>query len=256
MKLTQFLLAGAIVFAASGAMAYDLDHPFWGPSKGQFASDTTYSFERTNWQGFGVDLNDYAQTAAEKVSYGITDNWTASLEFEKDWSKENLGLFHSKGNSWSVGTTYNVINNGQLFAQIGAEYGQVKEEHADVDKFYGFSVKGGVKLGKVTPYAEAGWSSTLNNGKDNDPIMNVRLAAYTELTKAIGLDTGLEYGHETSSPVVKGTYTLDAALSYSIHKNVSVRVFGDYLLYENQKKGLGVRVQRDYTVGAGLKVAF
>ena len=253
MKLTQFLLAGAVVLAASSAMAYDLDHPFWGPSKGQFASDTTYSFERANWREGA--WNYYEQTVGEEVFYGITNDWTVYLDFAKDWSKENFNGPHDKGNWWAVGTTYNVINNGQLFAQIGVEYGQNKEESTDVDKFYSFSAKGGVKLDKVTPYAEVEWSNPLNNGKDNDPTTDLRVAAYTELTKEIGLDTGLKYGHEVSNPAVKGTYTLDAALSYSINKNMSVRIFGDYLLYEKTKSAF-IRIERNYTVGAGLKVAF
>ena len=121
MKLTQFLLAGAVIFAASGAMAYDLDHPFWEPSKGQFVSDTTYSFERANYSRDA--WNYYAQTALEEIGYGITNDWTVYLDLEKDWTKENQNQPHNKGNWWAVGTTYNLINNGQLFVQIGTEYG-------------------------------------------------------------------------------------------------------------------------------------
>jgi len=248
MKLTQVLLAGAVALVASNAMAYDIAHPFWGTSKGQFASETDYAFTRTNYNN---DMNHYAQRLWEKVSYGMTDNWTVAVRLSKDWSKNSYDN-HNKANEWALGTTYNFINDGQRFGQVGIGYGQQKWEGRDnMSKYYQLNVKGGVDLGKVTPYAEAYIKDTLNNGERNDAAYGLRVAMDAPVAQKTSADVGLGYDKITSAD---HRFALDAAVSYTMTPNVVGKVYGKFMLHDYEA---GVnRAQRSNTIGLNLKAAF
>jgi len=248
MKLTQVLLAGAVALIASNAMAYDIAHPFWGTSQGQFASETDYAFTRTdyNW-----GANQYYQRVIEKVSYGVTNDWTVFGHLAKAWDKENNG-YHNKANDWALGTTYNLINNGRSFAQAGIGYGQQKWEGEDnMVKYYQLYFKGGYNMGVMTPYAEAWIGNTLNEGSDNDAFCDLRLALNTNLTQKASTDIGLKYHRQES---FDHTFALDAGVSYLFTKNVVGKVYGAFLLHDYEAGP--VRTQREDTIGANLKVAF
>ncbi len=234
---------------------YALDHPFWGPAQGQFFSDTQGYFGRTNYKHF---QNDYEKGIIETIGYGITDNWTFLVDLGKAWGKNNWfgGSDHDKANMWGVSTTYNLINNGRAFTQIGANYGQTLwNDGTGMDKEYGFTAKTGYVFGKFTPFIEGFWGNTLNRGSDNDSAYGAKVAAFTELTKKIGSTLGVRYTHPTSD-TVKNVYTLEGDVSYALTKNVALTCYADWLIHQKEKDTAWNKTQEDYTVGAKLRVAF
>ncbi len=261
MKFTSVLLASAVFALSAQASAFDLMHPFWGPSQNQLASDTNYSFTRYNGKHI---TNQYVNQLSEKLLYGITDNWTVFGAIGRNWSKSNTSRYHNKSDSWSLGTSYNIINNGKHFLQAAFDYMQSKHHDRGTGKtvnYYDITGTYGYNFDSVTPYAKVNYKNYSNTSTEKDAryeLIDVTVAAYKKLADKVGADLGVKYTHQISNDYAKGQYDLIADVSYQFTDKVALKAFANYMLDQKHKKDFGLRngVQSQYTVGADLKVVF
>lgn len=277
--MRKILLASvATVAFATSASAYDLIHPFYGPSEGKITSTTSYdyTFRKGENIGFGeaIRQENRAHKWAETLDYGITDNWTVygeiSRAYHKSWEKEygeKYNKYHTRYNQYGLATSYNLINDGEDFLQVYGGYWQGRFSSSDNDrshyamnKGYDVKVKYGHNFDIATPYVELGYSNTLNHGSNNDAAYDVYVGAYEKLAEHVGAELGVRYTKAESS---SEEWDLEAKVGYLLTEKVALIANAAYLLDSSVKTdayrniwGTSPETDKAFKLGLSLKVDF
>lgn len=261
MKLSTILLSSAFIFAASGAYATEVTHPFYVPGQGEVMSDTTYAFTSIDGDDAGeLTLN----TLSEKVSVGVYKDLAVYVTGSNTWMRVNpdqgSAVDEDRNLAWNVGATYNLVNTGKTFVQVDANYGQ-RENWATVGQYKAVNValKGGYDFGWAMPYAKVTGEFPVAQSKQslNDPIYSAYVGAYRLFADKIAVDAGVNYGWVKNDDV-KG-WAVVARADYLFTDKISVGIFGSYIFdgQVDDNKYLELDTDYDgYTVGLNLKAAF
>ncbi len=254
--LTATSILAIALTASTGALAYDLDHPFFGPAKGQFVSDTAYSFERSHSKDKEADekMTEWGQTVSEKVSFGITDNWTVSVSGDRNWAKgKYVGDYaaHEKGAEWDIGTTYNIVNDGRAFVQLGGFYGQVTDPVTKALRVTGMA---GYNFDFITPYMQIGWTRPVNWGHDNHNMFDAFVGVYKKFVPQFSASAGFNFEKYDYQNRLKNV-GLEGTLNYLVTKNVNLRLNAATLLKEKTKY-FADETRGSFELGASVQVAF
>ncbi len=150
MKLSTVLLSSAFVSVAGGAYAAEVTHPFYVLGQGDVMSDTTYTFDSVDIDDIGKITNN---VLSKRVSVGVYKDLAVYVTGSNTWARFNPDQDSAEDEdrnlAWNVGATYNLVNTGNAFVQVDANYGQ-KENWASV----GVALKGGYDFGWAMPYAK------------------------------------------------------------------------------------------------------
>lgn len=257
MKFRTMLLASAAVMFAGSAAAADLTNPFYLPSQGNIASDTTVSYNRTEFD-HSKDKDD-AWSAKEEITYGVTDNLAVFGSIENEFDSE--GEYNNDHNyDYEIGAAYNMSKDG-LLAQIRGSYATYNPKDFDGKRYYSYHNENGrwqkylnadIKLGYdmgegLIPYMMYGF-----NGQIDAADREFDQYAFAGVHKYAGnwaVDGGFRYEFNTDGKNSNALYA-QAEVDYYPVDNLALGLFGDYYL-----SGSG-DVDEDYTTGLRAKVEF
>lgn len=252
MKFRTMLLASAAVMFAGSAAAADLTNPFYLPSQGNFASDTTVSYNRTE-HDHSKDKDD-AWSAKEEITYGVTDNLAVFGSIENEFDSE--GKYNNDHNfDYEIGAAYNMSKDG-LLAQIRGSYATFnpkdfegkRNTHDRWQKSLNADIKLGYDMGEgLIPYMMYGFEGQIDAAdREFDQY------AFAGVHKYAGnwaVDGGFRYDFNTDGKNSNALYA-QAEVDYYPVDNLALGLFGDYYL-----SGSG-DVDEDYTTGLRAKVEF
>lgn len=257
MKFRTMLLASAAVMFAGSAAAADLTNPFYLPSQGNFASDTTVSYNRTEFD-HSKDKDD-AWSAKEEITYGVTDNLAVFGSIENEFDSE--GKYNNDHNfDYEIGAAYNMSKDG-LLAQIRGSYATFNPKDFEGKRYYSYHNENGrwqkylnadIKLGYdmgegLIPYMMYGF-----NGQIDAADREFDQYAFAGVHKYAGnwaVDGGFRYEFNTDGKNSNVLYA-QAEVDYYPVDNLALGLFGDYYL-----SGSG-DIDEDYTTGLRAKVEF
>ena len=257
MKFRTMLLASAAVMFAGSAAAADLTNPFYLPSQGNIASDTTVSYNRTEYD-HSKDKDD-AWSAKEEITYGVTDNLAVFGSIENEFDSE--GKYNNDHNfDYEIGAAYNMSKDG-LLAQIRGSYATFNpkdfegkrvfsgsKESGRWQKYLNADIKLGYDMGEgLIPYMMYGF-----NGQIDAADREFEQYAFAGVHKYAGnwaVDGGFRYDFNTDGKNSNALYA-QAEVDYYPVDNLALGLFGDYYL-----SGSG-DIDEDYTTGLRAKVEF
>jgi len=249
MKKTLFAVA---LLASSSAFAMDVSNPFYVPMKGDFLSETSYTY--TNWN----HSDDEDATIAETLSYGITKNFALNATLGTNWLYNEWGQPDPHGHDrydnvfWGVGMKYNLIDccKTNWKVQLGANYAQGGYwAHSKAISGY---AKAGYQMGRFLPYLTVTADKDIGKAEDK-AWLATRAALNTVLTKKTNLDLGLTYNWDSATHGM-GTHmsewVADAALNYVFSDCMSAGLTGAYLMRTKPWD------EDAFNIGVNFKVAF
>ena len=256
MKLSTVLLSSAFVLVAGGAYAAEVTHPFYVPGQGDVMSDTTYTFDSVDIDDVGKVTNN---VLSEKVSVGVYKDLAVYVTGSNTWARFNPDQGSAEDEdrnlAWNVGATYNLVNTGNAFVQVDANYGQ-RENWASVGEYkaVGVALKGGYDFGWAMPYAKVTGEFPLAQSKQstNDPIYNAYVGAYRLFADKVAVDAGVNYGWNKNDD--GKDWSVVARVDYLFTDKISAGVFGSYM-FDGREDDFGSDYD-GYTVGLNLKAAF
>jgi len=250
MKKTLFAVA---LLASSSAFAMDVSNPFYVPMKGDFLSETSYTYN--NWE----HSKEETAVLAETLSYGITRNFSINGTVGTDWLYDEWGKpdfihGHDRYDNpfWGVGLKYNLIDccKTNWKVQFGANYDQGGWDHHQ--KAISGYAKAGYQLGRFLPYLTVTADKDVGRYEAKAWIAT-RAALNTVLTKKTNLDLGLTYDWDSATHGMgthMSAWTADAALNYVFSDCMSAGLTGEYLMRTKPWD------EDAFSVGVNFKVAF
>ena len=261
--MRKILLASvATVAFATSASAYDLIHPFYGPSEGKITSTTSYDWSANKINEKGDKDRYHSWGLAEDLAYGIQDNWTAyaGLGMDKSRNRNDRHLSKGKDTTWYLGSSYNIINDGQQFLQVYGGYYQTNAKSRDTYdreqetfRIVDAEVMYGWNLDYFTPYAIVAWSGDINNSEDKNGVWNGFVGAYKKLTDKVGATLGVDYTYATDDSKTK-EWDVVAKVGYMLTDKAALELAGYYMLDESVKHAR--ETDKAYGLTASVKFEF
>ncbi len=257
MKLNTVLLASAAVLFASNAMAADVTHPFYGPTKGKFVSETTLDYSRFNVKRQGNVWEE--TTLAETLSYGITDEVTLNLGLVNYFDdhgeyNNNKNLEYSLGLAYTTKVDNTWLRANATFTAYDPEdfYSENKDwrKYVELGLGAGYDMKDG-----YTPYVKVAMQREVDTttDEDGDNVHNeysARLGlhkAWTDWTADLAYVRNFTLGG-----VREDNNYAAAEVNYMINPDMAVGVYGAYLLSGEDSKSTNY----DYVAGVSFRATF
>lgn len=220
------MLMGMTAFANE----YPITHPFYAPDKGKWHSESRYTYEEAKYKSKEVkQLQEKTKTDTfqEIYRYALSEKWTAYFGYGDSKAKDVGGEFDgdkTKIKNWYVGFADRFIDDGKTFFCGAFDYGQVRGDDFDgQDKGYDLRLIYGKKLSWADPYVEVSYYNTLNRGRDNDPVVGVKLGAYKQLGRKFGTNIYLHYDQANGEAYDKFTGA-GIDFSYSFTDNMALKL--------------------------------
>ena len=257
MKKTLFAVA---LLASSSAFAMDVSNPFYVPMKGDFLSETSYTYN--NWE----HSEEEDATIAETLSYGVTKNFALNATVGTNWLYNEWLQPDPDGHDrydnpfWDVGMKYNLIDccKTNWKVQLGANYSQgewgghplARWDHHH-NKYISGYVKAGYQMGRFLPYLTATIEKPIGR-YEGQPVIGGRAALNTVLTKKTNLDLGITYEWDNDTDWGKhaSAWVADGALNYVFSDCMSTGLTGAYLMRTKPWD------EDAFKIGVNFKVAF
>ena len=258
MKLSTLLLSSGLVIFAGHAFATEVTHPFYVPDQGHVLTDTNYSYTKVSYEKTG---HASANTLSEQISLGVYDGLAVRVAGANAWTrfnpKDGPASDEDRNLSWSVGAVYNLMDQHNIFAQVGVDYGQ--QENASFVgeyKYVNVDLKGGYDIGYFLPYLRVTGEFPVAQSKSssNDPIYNFYLGGY-KVVGPLALDAGINYGWDKNDD--GKDWSVQARADWLFTDRLSVGVYAAWMFDGNEEDFDDTDEDYDsYSVGLNLKAAF
>lgn len=256
-------VAMAMVIGMGSAYAgtYDITHPLFTPDRGQFLSETNFTYSRYKYKtekSFNRDKQ-YNRSFTETVTYGISDKWNASVfgrkDFEKTTSKYGT-QYKRRIDDWGLMAKYKILDGEKTYWDVQAKYYQEHYERLDsLDKIFSLSSTYGKNYKIGTLYFKCEYGNTLNQGKENDGVWIATLGWNKKLCDKLALGVDADYSQYSDETKDKQS-SLGIDLTYKFTNNTSLQVFGRYMLSDNTDKDWGAEYKSGCKYGVNFRIAF
>ncbi|MBQ3695631.1 MAG: hypothetical protein II938_01500 [Alphaproteobacteria bacterium] len=257
--LKQTLLAFTVLGFAGTAAAADITNPFFLPEGGHVASVTSGTFSESTFKdNDGWRNRDYTKVATEQLAFGIVNNLAIIGEVSKDWTKTKWadGTSSKDHNDldWNAGLAWNILHcNTKL--QVSSVYGQDAPGVKGTYKYFDTEVKLGYQFKTFLPYATFKVHTPVaqtSEWRTNKWGYSGKVGVYQGKCGVWALDTALAWAFDRTDSHTR-TLTAEAEASYYLTKNMTVGIYGSYLLDGKTK---WADHMYDKAVGARLRLYF
>ena len=256
--LKQTLLTFTVLGLAGSAAAADITNPFFLPESLHVASVTTGSFAETARKDGGASERIYTKAATEQLAFGIVNNLAVIGSIGKDWNKwkdRTLGISAKDHNDldWNAGLAWNILSCGTKL-QLSSVYGQDDPGVKGTYKYFDTEVKLGYQFKTFLPYVTFNVHTPVAQTKEwrtNKWSYDGKVGLYQGKCEVWSLDTGLVMNFDRTDH--SRYLTAEAEASYYLTKNMTLGVYGSYLLDGKEKGDPDVY---NKTVGARLRLYF
>jgi len=285
--LKQTLLAFTVLGFAGTAAAADITNPFFLPESLHMASVTSFDFARAQRKSNGTtttvntpgtvapvvtgtdaeNTRVYGKLLTEKLQFGILNNLALIGEVGKTWlkGKDRLDGTSAKWHNdldWNAGLAWNILHcNTKL--QVSSVYGQEAPrnpqrsvlDHQGTYKYFDTEVKLGYQFKTFLPYVTFNVHTPVAQTEQdrlNKWSYNGKVGVYQGKCGVWSLDTALAWKFDRTAEHAR-TLAAEAEASYYLTKNMTVGVYGSYMLDGKAKNHTDLY---DKTVGARLRLYF
>ena len=251
--LKQTLLAFTVLGFAGSAAAADITNPFFLPEALHVNSVTSASFTKaTN----NVQGRKYTKVVTEQLQFGILNNLAIIGGIKKDWTRAPGGEKDHNDLDWNAGLAWNILHcNTKL--QLSSVYGQDAPgvgPGMGTYKYFDTAMKLGYQFKTFMPYVSLNVVTPVGQkSRANRWNYTGRVGVYQGKCGVWALDTGLEMAFDRADH--SHNLTVDAEASYYLTKNMTLGVYGSYLL-DRQEKNDGDVHNHARTVGARMRLYF
>lgn len=260
--LKQTLLAFTVLGVAGSAAAADITNPFFLPESLHVNSITSFDYDHGHMKNGGAGERNYTKTLSEELKFGILNNLAIIGSLEKDWTRVNVpGLGTAKDHNdldWEAGLAWNILDCCKpAKLQLSSVYGQVTPNHngKGTYKYFDTELKAGYQFKTFLPYASLNVhtpvAQTTAGGTDNWSY-NGKIGVYQGKCGVWSLDTALAWAFNRTA-IHARTLSAEAEASYYLTKNMTLGVYGSYMLDGKAKFGTDLY---DKSVGARLRLYF
>jgi len=256
--LKQILLTFTVLGVAGSAAAADITNPFFLPKSLHVNSITSadYSVQQIKYSGSNGRI--YTKDLTEQLKFGILDSLSVIGEVSKDWAKRKdriTGLSEKEHNDldWNAGLAWNILCCGTKL-QLSSVYGQNTPNHRSKGtyKYFDTELKAGYQFKTFLPYVTLNVhtpvAQTVVNEQGNWSYSG-KIGTYQGKCGVWGLDTALVWGFDRTANHMR-SLSAEAEASYYLAKNMTVGVYGSYMLKGDGKfdsdwynKSLGARLR-------------
>ncbi len=234
--MKKILLTCSILGLTTTASAAGITNPFFMPEQLHVLSETRAEFARTQIKNGFINMRTYNTIAQERLTLGVLDNLALTGTFGNTWAKakeRTFGFSESKDKNLTFegGLSYLVLNDTAKL-QLNAAYGQ-NEAMADEGayKYINAEVKAGYQAKGMLPYVSARAHLPVGQKKGSDkPSYTLRTGLFQGKCGVWSLDTGLSLEFDTNTDVKTRIFAADMEASYFLTKNVSLSLYGEYVL--------------------------
>ena len=255
--LKQTLLAFTVLGFAGTAAAADITNPFFLPESMHVNSVTAFDYSHGHAKNDFGSERDYNKALTEQLQFGIVNNLAVIGELSKDWTKTKTAFGTEKDHNdldWNAGLAWNILHcNTKL--QLSSVYGQDAPGVKGTYKYFDTEVKLGYQFKTFLPYATFNVHTPVaqtRDGRTNKWGFNGKVGVYQGKCGVWALDTALAWAFDRTAAHAR-TLTAEAEASYYLTKNMTVGVYGSYML---DGKAKGNTDLYDKTVGARLRLYF
>ena len=257
--LKQTLLAFTVLGFAGTAAAADITNPFFLPKALHVASVTSATFDRAQIKGDLGNDRIYGKAIEEKLQFGILNNLAIIGGIEKDWAREkdltlNASEKYHNDLDWEAGLAWNILTC-KTKLQVSSVYGQEAPGVKGTYKYFDTQVKLGYQFQKFLPYVTFNVHTPVaqtEEGHEDSWSYNGKVGVYQGKCGVWSLDTALAWAFDRTDRHAR-TLSAEAEASYYLTENVTVGVYGSYMLDGKAKGNADVY---DKTVGARLRLYF
>ncbi len=256
--LKQTLLAFTVLGFAGTAAAADITNPFFLPESLHVASVTSGSFTEGAYKDGGFSERTYTKAVTEELAFGIVNNLAIIGGIEKDWTKwkdRTFGISDKDKNDldWEAGLAWNILHCDTKL-QLSSVYGQEDPGVKGTYKYFDTELKLGYQFEKFLPYISGSVVTPVaqtRDGRTNRWNYTTRVGVYQGKCGVWSLDTGVAVNFDRADH--SRYVTADAEASYYLTKNMTLGVYGSYLLDGKEKGNPDVYGK---SVGARLRLYF
>ena len=244
--LKQTLLAFTVLGFAGTAAAADITNPFFLPEAMHVASVTSADFLEVRIKPHGEPLSErgYTKSLTEELQFGILNNLALIGGIKKDWTKakEAHGVGKSEKDKndldWEAGLAWNILHcNTKL--QLSSVYGQEAPgvgTGMGTYKYFDTELKLGYQFKTFLPYISGSVVTPVGQkSRANRWNYTTKVGVYQGKCGVWGLDTGITVNFDRADH--SRYVTADAEASYYLTKNMTLGVYGSYVLDAREKKG-------------------
>jgi hypothetical protein len=197
----------------------------------------------------------------EQLQFGIVNNLAVIGGISKNWTREKdliAGTTDKDHNDldWEAGLAWNILTCHTKL-QISSVYGQEDPgagEGMGTYKYFDTQVKFGYQFKTWMPYATFAVETPVGQKKGADKWgYSGKVGVYQGKCGVWALDTALAWEFDRNRDYKSRTLTAEAEASYYLTKNMTVGVYGSYMLDGKAKDHADLY---DKTVGARLRLYF
>ena len=252
--LKQTLLAFTILGVAGTAAAADITNPFFLPESMHVNSITSFDYDHGHVKQAGASDRSYDKTLTEQLQFGILNNLALIGQIDKEWNRSKfLGKFHNDLD-WNAGLAWNILDcNAKL--QLSSVYGQDDPGVKGTYKYFDTELKAGYQFKTMLPYVTFNVHTPVaqtNQGRTDRWSYNGKVGLYQGKCGVWSLDTALAWAFDRTARHAR-TLSAEAEASYYLTKNMTLGVYGSYML---DGKAKGQTDLYDKSVGARLRLYF
>jgi len=250
--LKQTLLAFTILGVAGTAAAADITNPFFLPESMHVNSITSFDYTHGHVKQAGTSERLYNKTLTEQLQFGILNNLALIGQIDKEWNRSSFDGKSHNALDWEAGLAWNILScNTKL--QLSSVYGQEAPGRTKgTYKYFDTELKLGYQFKTFLPYISGSVVTPVaQTSRDNRWAYNTKIGLYQGACGVWSLDTGLVLGFDRADH--RRTLTAEAEASYYLASNVTLGVYGSYML--NGKKEQRTDLYNK-SVGARLRLYF
>ena len=271
--LKQTLLAFTVLGFAGSAAAADITNPFFLPESLHVNSITSFDFSRTQAKSTVDPENfdnerEYTKVATEQLKFGILNNLAIIGEVSKIWGRwkdrdedAESGKWHNDLN-WNAGLAWNILHCDAKL-QLSSVYGQEAPGRtmSGSYKYFDTEVKAGYQFKTFLPYVSFKVHTPVAQTKlaEDDGIghqdrwsYSGKVGVYQGKCGTWSLDTALAWAFNRTDAHSR-TLSAEAEASYYLTKNMTLGVYGSYMLDGKAKDQTDLYGK---SVGARLRLYF
>lgn len=256
--LKQTLLAFTVLGFAGTAAAADITNPFFLPESLHVASVTSFDYAAARAKNDAESARSYGKAVTEELQFGILNNLALIGGIEKDWTKlkdRTTGRSYKEHNDldWEAGLAWNILHcNTKL--QLSSVYGQEDPGVKGTYKYFDTTAKLGYQFKTWLPYATFTVHTPVaqtKHGREDRWSYNGKVGVYQGKCGVWALDTALAWEFDRTDH--SRYLTAEAEASYYLTKNMTLGVYGSYMLDGKAKNDTDVYGKQ---VGARLRLYF
>lgn len=257
--LKQTLLAFTVLGFAGTAAAADITNPFFLPEALHVASVTSFDYDHGHVKNDNGSEKFYDKAVTEQLQFGILNNLALVGEMGKNWTRtKEAGVTDRDHNrlDWEAGLAWNILHcNTKL--QVSSVYGQEEPgrgrgtyKYIDTTAKLGYQFKTWLPYATFTVHTPVAQSKKF--GHEDKWSYAGKVGVYQGKCGVWGLDTALVWAFDRTDEHAR-TLTAEAEASYYLTKNMTLGVYGSYMLDGKAKYDTDIF---DKTVGARLRLYF